>query len=143
MEKVKSIFSYFFTRIPGADFNYYKALIILIIGLIVGGIAFSAYYKLRKKNDPAFKRLFKKTATRLVLFGIMFGLLTLLRYERIPYFSMRIWLYLGTLLFLWFVYRTIRVYKVDYPREKQNVHQIHQAVQKEEKVYLPNKKKRR
>src|SRR3989338_1716190 len=103
MEKVKATFSYFFAKTPEANFQYYKILIILVILLIGGGIAFSAYYKLRKKNDPAFKRLFKKTATRLVLLGIMFGLLTLLRYERIPYFSMRIWLYLGVLLFLWFI----------------------------------------
>lgn len=143
MEKVKSIFSYFFTRIPGTEFKYYIPFVIFIILLIVGGIAFSAYYKHRKKTDPAFKRLFQKTSTKLVLLGIMFGLLTLLRYERIPYFSMRIWLYLGILLFLWFVYHTVRVYKVDYPREKQNVHQIYQVVEKDKKIYLPNKKKRR
>lgn len=141
MAFIKNFFNYLFSANPGVNFRYYVPLIILVALLIGGSIALSVIYKKKRKDDFAFKRLFKKTSNRLLLFGILFLFLVLVRYENIPYFSMRIWLYLSLLLLAYFLYRTLRVYRVDYPREKHNA-APKITTHKEEKQYLPNKKKR-
>ena len=133
---------YLFAINPGPAFKYYVPLIIISALLIISSMVFSTIYKQRKKHDFAFKRLFRKTSSTMLIFGILFLLLVALRYENIPYFSMRIWLYLAILAILYFTYRYIKKYLVDYPREKQNAQSKHVKVTKEEKVYLPNKKRR-
>ncbi|MFA6992796.1 MAG: hypothetical protein WC269_06010, partial [Candidatus Gracilibacteria bacterium] len=68
------------------------------------------------------------------------GILTLIRYENIPYFSMRIWLYLTLLVLVYFIYKLVKTLAVDYKREKTNT-QSHKTEQvKKPTVYLPNKK---
>lgn len=141
---MKSIISNVFSTLPGAQFKYYIPMLILVFALIIGGVVFSIIYKKKKKEDFAFKRLFAKTSKRLILFGILFLVLTMVRYENIPYFSMRLWLYSSILLFVYFAYKTITVYYKDYPREKSNVHN-NMAIHKKKVVknnYLPNKKQR-
>ncbi len=132
---------YLFEQVPGKNFSFYPHFIVLIIILLISGIAFSIIYKKKKKEDPAFKKLFSKISTRLILFALLFIVLLLVRFENIPYFSMRIWLYLTVLIFIFLSYRTIRVYKVNYPKEKHNAEQV-KTIKKENK-YLPNKKKRK
>lgn len=129
---------YIFNRAPGAHFGYYIPAIASIFILFAAAIGAGWIYKKRKEHDFAFKRLFKKTSGRLVLLGILFLLLVIFRYENIPYFSMRIWLYLAILLFLYFLYKTLRAYKVDYPREHENVLRNHHI--KEEQKYTANKR---
>lgn len=136
--------SYFFSTAPGSVFKYYIPLFILIGILILGSIIFSFYYKQKKKTDFAFKRLFKQFGNRLLIFGILYLFLIIVRFENIPYFSMRIWLYLTTLALLYLVvYKYLKSYFISYPKEKQNQTLHHQKVQREEKIYLPHKKKRR
>jgi Ca2+/Na+ antiporter len=142
MEYIKSFFSYFFTPNPGTDFSYYIPVLTVAVVLILGSILFSQYYKRKKKTDFAFKRLFKKVSSRMLLFGILFLVLTALRYESIPYFSMRFLLYLTAGLFLYFIYSYIKIYTVKYPKEKENAQAKHHTVKKEENQYLPNKKKK-
>ncbi|MBD3361125.1 hypothetical protein GF366_04990 [Candidatus Peregrinibacteria bacterium] len=135
---------YFFTPAPGATIKFYLPISILAAILILGSIAFSILYKKRKKEDFAFKRLFKKTSGRARAFGILFIVLIAVRYENIPYFSMRIWMYLLLLILAYFVYKYIKIYKVDYPREKENVKFKQQKKSgKKENRYLPDKKKKR
>lgn len=143
MNTISSLFYYFLSPNPGSQFKFYIPMIILVALLIIGGIVFSVIYKKRKKKDLAFKKLFQKTATRSVLLGILFLVLTLVRYESIPYFSMRIWLYLSFLLLLFFLYTTIKTFKVKYPKEKENLEKRshHMKKRETEKRYLPNKKK--
>lgn len=142
MEKIKSFFKYLFDTTPGKEFEYYIPMIMLIALLIVGAIVFSYIYSNRKNHDFAFKRLFKKTSTHLTLLGLFFTALTVFRYENIPYFSMRIWLYLGFTLLAYFIYANFRKFKTDYKREKENVKSIlKKHTNKDEKKYLPNKKK--
>lgn len=142
MEYIKSFFSYFFTSNPGTAFSYYIPVLILSAVLILGSLIFSQYYKKKKKTDFAFKRLFKNLSSRMVLFGILFLILVAFRYENIPYFSMRILLYLTALIFLYFVYRYIKIYIVKYPKEKENSQLKQHVDKKEENKYLPNKKKK-
>ena len=142
MEYIKSFFSYLFKSNPGTEFSYYIPLITLAIVLILGSIIFSQYYKRKKKTDFAFKRLFKKLSSRMLLFGILFLVLIAFRYENIPYFSMRFLLYLTALIFLYFIYRYLKIYIVKYPKEKENSQAKQHTVKKEENKYLPNKKKK-
>jgi L-asparagine transporter-like permease len=121
MQSIKSFFFYLFYPLPGSQFKFYIPLLILALLLIVGGVIFSALYKNRKKTDFAFKRLFVKTSKRLVILGILFLLLVVVRYENIPYFSMRIWIYLSLFLLLFFAYKTAKTFKVEYPKEKENI----------------------
>ena len=120
MEYISSAFKYLFNSNPGTAFEYYVPLLILASVLVISSIIFSAYYKKRKKVDFAFKRLFKSLSNRLMLFGILLFVLIAVRYENIPYFSMRIWLYILLLVLLYFIYRYLKVYKVKYPKEKAN-----------------------
>lgn len=117
MNSIKSIFSYFFSPVPGPQFKFYIPLIILIIALIAGGIAFSIFYKKKKKEDLAFKRLFKNTSKRLILFGILFLVLIMSRYQQIPYFSMRILIYISLAALMFFTYKTVKTAKIEYPEK--------------------------
>ena len=142
MEKIKSFFKYLFSINPGKEFEYYIPMIVLIAILIAGSIVFSYIYTNRKNHDFAFKRLFKKTSTRMTLLGLLFAALTVFRYEKIPYFSMRIWLFLSFALLAYFVYANIKKFKIDYKREKENAKSIlKKHASKDEMKYLPNKKK--
>lgn len=138
MAYLKNIINYLFSRNPGQNFSFYTELIVLIALLIVAAMVFSQIYKRRKKYDFAFKRLFRKLSGRLVLLAILFAVLTIFRYESIPYFSMRILLYISLLLLFYFIYKTVRTFRIEYPKEKQNTGLLKQTAPKEKK-YLPNK----
>lgn len=140
MEYIRSAVKYFFARNPGQNFEFYTEFIILIAALLVAAVAFSQIYRRRKKYDFAFKRIFGKVANRLTLLAILLTVLIIFRYENIPYFSMRILLYLAILLLLYFIYQTVKKFKVDYPREKQNI--SNKPATAPENKYLPNKKKK-
>lgn len=138
MTYLKNFFHYFFQATPG-DFKY--AIPLAIVGglLILAAIAFTFIYHRKKKTDFAFKRLFKNLSKRLTLIGSLFIVYVLIRYENIPYFAMRLWMYLIGALFIYFTYRYIKAYKIDYPREKANFEMAHPG-KKTENKYLPNKR---
>jgi len=137
METAKSVFLYFFNRAPG-EFSYYIPLSILCGLLIIGSIVFSFIYNKKKKTDFAFKRLFRTVSKRMTIFAILFIILMLIRYQNIAYLSMRFWMYLLSAVFLYFVYRHVKVAIKEYPREKTNVHT--NLSPKKDNKYLPNKK---
>ena len=139
MSAVKNFFSYFFQSIPGTEFRYYILLAIFIVLLLIAAIASSVVYRNKKKTDFAFKRLFKNLTKRLVLIAMLLLVYIMVRYENIPYFSMRIWLYVILGVFLFFAYRYAKLYKVDYPKEKTNFEMAHPG-KKVNNTYLPNKK---
>lgn len=139
------MFRNLFVSTPGQEFAYYTSMIILAATLIVGGIIFRTIYNKKKRHNYAFKKLFKKLAGNMTLMGILFGFLTLVRYEAIPFFSMRLWIYLSLLVLLFLAYKYIKLWKVDYPREKENM-AIRKATNAKSKAakskYLPHKKKK-
>lgn len=139
MTTVKNFFYYFFRAVPESNFSYHIPLAIFIALLLIGAIVFSFIYRTKKKTDFAFKRLFRNLVKRLILFAVLLMIYLLVRYENIPYFSMRIWLYLIMGLVLFFAYRYIKIYKVEYPKEKENFNLSH-PTKKAENKYLPNKK---
>jgi hypothetical protein len=114
------VINYLFTKSPGQNFDYYIPFIIVIVLLIAAYFIFNHIYREKRKTNFAFKRNFKNLGKRMIQMAIMFTILILLRYENIPYFAMRIWLYLGIGLFLYIAYRYLKTYHVDYPKEKEN-----------------------
>lgn len=134
---------YLFNPNPGTEFKFYIPLLILAAVLIIGAIALSIIYNHRKRQDFAFKRLFKRTSVYLLLLGLLFLFLIGVRFENIPYFSTRILLYISLLLLLYFLYKTIKTYKIDYHREKQNAHHIFSEQSSSEiRKYSPSKKRK-
>lgn len=133
------MFTYLFDPRPGQNFAFYLPLAIFAILLIIGGIIFSHYYNKKKKHDFAFKRLFKKVGTRMTQFGIIFILLIAFRYENIPYFAMRLWIYITLALLVFNIYKYGKTYHKVYPSEKEN---SKPKVQKKVSSYTTHKKKR-
>ncbi len=134
---------YLLYPIPGSEFRFYIPLAILIFLLFASAVAFSIIYDRRKSYDFAFKRLFRKTALTLSLFGLLILFLIAVRYERIQYFSMRLWLFLSLIWLSYYIFKIAKRFHKDYKREKENVKnlQINRQTHKVTK-YLPNKKKR-
>ncbi len=138
-----SFLGYLFQKAPGAEFRYYIPMVILMAILIAGSIVFSTYYKKKRKTDFAFKRLFKKVSSRMVIFGLLFVFLIVVRYENIPYFSMRIWIYLSLLGLAYAAFHYGKLYLKVYPLERENAaRKMKQSSSKSVPQYLPNKKKR-
>lgn len=131
--------NYLFNISPGPNFNFYIPLFILAGILILGGLVFSFYYDKKKKEDVVFKRMFRKLGTHSVLLGLLMIFLAAVRYENIPYFSMRFLLFLSLLLIAFVGYKYVRKYKVEYPKEVENVQ--NRPVKKDEKRYVAAKSK--
>lgn len=144
MQYIKYFIQHIFAVNPGSGFKYYIPLLILAVILIIGSIIFASIYKKRKKYNFAFKRLFKKVSGRFLILGIILLILIAVRYENIPYFSMRLWLFIFFVVLIYFIYKYIWICKTDYPREKGNVEtKQRQSVKSAvENKYLPHKKKR-
>lgn len=126
---------------PGTEFKYYYVMAGLIAILLIGAYVFKRYFAYKvKHNDFVFKHIFKKVPVRMVYFSIGFIFLTAVRYENIPYFAMRLWMYLlllGLIVTIaYYVYKFIKVY----PKELQNFRA--RSVTKQETVYTPHKKKK-
>jgi len=135
--------NYFFTKVPGGEFNYYTLTIIAAVALILGSFAFRIIYKKRVANrDFVFKKMFKKVPSRLVYFSITLLFLILVRYEKIPFFSMRFWLYSLLLGFLamtaFYVYKYLKVY----PKELENFEARGHVTEETKTVYLPGKRRK-
>jgi len=139
MNFIKSIFS----STPGPDFGYYTLMILISILLVIASIVFGQIYNRKRKDDIAFKKLFKKVPARLFILGALIAFLTAVRYESIPYFSMRLWLYLSLLATVLYLGKTIHTYVKIYPTKHQMAAKRHLAPQDEKKsAYLPNKKRK-
>jgi len=126
MEPINNFLVYMFEKAPSQAFNFYQELLIISAILIISGIGFSFFYNKKRKTDPAFKRLFKSVGGKLQIFGLTFLILIGLRYEQIPYFSMRLWLYLTIAIFLYQTIKTFKIFKVEYPIEKANIDSFNQ-----------------
>jgi len=136
MNYLSSFFQYLFNPVPGPTFKFLIPMLVLAGILIAAGVTFSEIYRRKKTEDFAFKRLFKKVSARLVMFGVWFIFLVAVRFEDIPYFAMRLWIYLSLLLLLYAFYHYLRIYFKVYPIEKINAQKKGPSLQSK---YLPNK----
>lgn len=137
---MSNFINYFLRSTPGPQMKYYIPLVILCLALIIGGIVFSQIYKRKKKTNIAFKKHFKSLAKILVILGFILGFLLVVRYENIPYFSMRLWLYTLFALILFFTYRYVKIAKVEYPKTKAS--QKKKVHSKTTKTYTASKKRK-
>lgn len=143
METLKNIVKNIFAADPGPTFKYYVVLLVVAILLIIWGVVFSRIYDKKKKTDFAFKRCFKNLSKTMVLFGCLFLLLLAVRYEGIPYFSMRLWLYSSTLIFLYLIYHYVQVYRVKYTKEKENLKiNAKETLENKKTSYSPSKRRK-
>ncbi|MBT3865081.1 hypothetical protein HOE67_03315 [Candidatus Peregrinibacteria bacterium] len=142
METIKAFFGYFLESTPGQDFKYYYILLALIVLLIVGSFLFKRIHKNKTNNkDFIFKTMFKKVPPRLIYFAIGLIFLAAVRYENIPYFAMRLWLYLVLLgLAVMLGFYAYKYFK-KYPKELENF-QNRPKNKPQENNYLPNKKRK-
>ena len=136
---MSSILSYLFSGTPGSAFNYHYEMLGLTVLLILAAFALKTIYKNRVNNkDFVFKRMFKKTSNRLIYFAIGILFVILVRYENIPYFAMRFWMFLlllGLLVFLG--YQAYKYFKI-YPAERDKF-ESQPKVENVKMKYLPNK----
>ncbi len=137
---MKELIMYFLKSSPGVEMSYYTPLIALTVVLIVGSIVFSKIYNKKKKKDLAFKKHFKNVSKISIYLGLTLGILLLVRSENIPYFAMRLWLYLTIALILAATIWYIKVYKTDYKKSK--VRQNKNIASKPTKIYTTTKKRR-
>ncbi len=138
---LKTTFEYLFTRFPGAEFNYKWEVLIAAVILILGAAGFKAVHRRKVANkDFVFKKMFKKVPGRMIYLGMLLIFFVLVRTENIPYFSMRIWLFLTILgvivAAVYYLYKYLKVY----PKELENFES--RITEDPKAVYLPNKKRR-
>lgn len=117
MEKISTLLRYLFDTTPGSAFGYYIPMLVLSGLLIIAGITFTFIYNKKKKQNFAFKRMFKNTSRNLNLFGLLFLFLIGTRYENIPYFGMRFLLYISLLGLAYMLYKYIKKHQTDYKKE--------------------------
>jgi hypothetical protein len=142
METLSAIFSNILEPTPGREFAYQYVMIGLIILLFAGAFALRKYTNIKiNQKDFVFKNMFRKVPARLHYFAIGLIFLTAVRYENIPYFAMRLWLYMTLAGLLVFLGRMIYKYIKVYPKELANFKSRQTLKRPNEKIYLPNKKK--
>lgn len=140
MNYIKTFLNYIFDPTPGSAFGFTIPMIILAVILILGAIAYNYYFQKRKKEDIALKRNFRNLSRNMLLFGIFFLILTGIRYENIPYFAMRFWMYLLVLGFLYSIYHYIQKYRTTYKKEQESISE--KPVKVKEKRYIATKKRK-
>ena len=138
------ILSYFFSLRPGSTFSYYIHLIIIAVLVIAFALTLQIVIKKHPENR-ALKKLFGKLPAKMKWASAIILFLLAVRYENIPYFSMRVLLYATVLwlgwLFVKHVYLLIKVY----PEERAFYFRHHQekAANKDKKKTYTTAKKRK
>ena len=137
MDIVNQTILYFFSPNPGREFQYYILLGILIAIFIALTVLIYLYAK-KHKDDKAFKKLFRNYPTKFIILAVLLGLYMLLRYNGVPFFSMRFLLYIliGSCIFV--VAMAVKTYLKKYPEEKKR-RDDRMALNK----YIPKKKKKK
>jgi len=132
------IFSYIFSPIPGTAFNYDVYLYIFGAILIVIGLLFVLWLRL-KKEDRAFKKTYISAPSQFIWLGFIILMLVASRTNGIPYLSMRFLLFIAVGLSFYYIIKNILMYFKKYPEMKKVV--APSAKKKEEKKTYSTSKK--
>ena len=135
MAFLTTILEYFFSPIPSGPFKYFIVLAAVASMAVAAGIALKILIK-SQKEDKMFKKLFRALPGKLILFGVLEGIYVLVRFERIPYLSIRFLNYAIFAYGLYLAFHYIQLYVKIYPVEKK-----HREEQMQKNKYLPRKKK--
>lgn len=133
MSFILTILQYFFDPLPPGPFKFMYVFIALAGLCFLGAIGLKVFLK-QQKEDKIFKKLFRDLPGKLLVIGTMEGLYVLVRYERMPYLSMRFINDLILAYALYVVVRYVQMYFKIYPAEKK--HHEHQLKMNK---YLPRK----
>lgn len=134
MDKLLTL-NYYFDPSPGADFQFTKLTLVLIILLFLLSIAIRIYRR-KYAKDAVLKKMLKRYPGRFFTFGIILLFLLLSREAGIPYLSMRFWWFV---LFIYIIYWAV---KVSLNCKKEYRHRLWQAQSSDAlSKYLPKKKK--
>lgn len=131
---MNTILNYFFEITPSGRFDYMYLFIILAVITLILSIAGHIYLK-QHKGDKIFRKLFSSVPGKLQMLAILLGLYVFVRYERMPFLSMRFlnYIILGTGIYL--LIRYAKIYLKIYPEAKR-----HHENQLKLNKYLPRKK---
>lgn len=133
MSFLLNILKYFFEPLPVGPFKFIYVFIGLIVAAIIASIALKIYLK-KQKEDKIFKKLFRSVPGKLQLYAFMEAIYVLVRYERMPYLSIRAFNYAIIAYGLYVLITSAQLYIKVYPAEKK--HHEHQVNMNK---YLPRK----
>ncbi len=137
MDTINKIILYFFTPNPGRNFEYYWALgAIILLFIILTGLIY--YYALKNKEDKAFKKMFRNYPTKFIILAVLLGGYMLVRYNYVPFFSMRFLMYILLISGGYVLYNAYLTYFKKYPDEKER-----REKRLEMNKYVPKKKKKK
>lgn len=138
------ILKYLFALSPGSAFNYYIPVLVYCGVIIIGAYLLHFYIQKKKNENRTLKSMFGSLPKKLKLLGFLTLFTLATRYENIPYFSMRMWLYLSLAVFLYLAAKNFYLLVKKYPGEKafyqQQKARLHDD--KDKKVYTMKKKKK-
>lgn len=136
MSFLLSILQYFFEPLPVGPFKFMYFFIALAALSLIASIAFRFYLK-KQKEDKIFRKLFKNLPGKMQFFAILEAAYILVRYERMPYLSMRFLNYCVLAYGIYLAVHYVQLYFKVYPAEKK--HREHQL---KINKYLPRKHKK-
>ncbi len=137
MDTINKFILYFFSPNPGRNFEYYWALgAIILVFIILTGLIY--YYALKNKDDKAFKKLFRNYPTKFIILAVLFAAYILVRYNYVPFFSMRFLMYILLISSVFVLYNSYITYFKKYPEEKKRREKRLQI-----NKYIPKKKKKK
>lgn len=138
------ILSYLFSLSPGFGFNYYTPLFIYCGIVFVGSYGLDFYIKKHKNENRVLKSMFGSLPSKLRWLSIVTAFLVLTRYQNIPYFSMRAWLFISLLVAVYLTVKYLRLLIQKYPAEKAFYmkKRTHSEENSTKKVYSMKKKRK-
>ena len=134
MTYLLTLLTYFFEPLPSGPFKYMNILIAVAATCIVAAIALRIYLK-KQKEDKIFRKLFRELPGKLLFFALTELVYVLVRYERMPYLSIRFLNYMILAYGLYILVMSAKNYLKIYPAAKQ-----HHDNQVKMNQYLPRKK---
>jgi len=137
MSVILNLLQYLFQPLPLGQFKFYYILVIIAVAALVASIALKLFLR-KQKEDKIFKKLFRNLPGKLFTIAILEGLYVLVRFEEMPYVSIR-FLNLVILIYAaYIVFHYGQIYYKIYPAEKK-----HHQEQIRLNRYLPRKNHKR
>lgn len=132
-----NILQYFFDPLPSGPFKYMFVLIATAVLALALSIGLRIYIK-KQKDDKIFRKLFRDFPGKMQIFAFSEAIYILVRYERMPYLSIRFLNYMVLAYGLYIVFRAAQLYLKVYPADKK-----HHTEQLKLNKYLPRKRNRK
>ncbi len=137
MSFLSTVYQYFFASNPTGPFKFLYVFIAAVVLLVAGAIALKIFLK-KHKEDKIFRKLFRDLPGKLFAIAFMEAIYVLVRFERMPYLSMRFLNYLIFAYAAYVAFHYAQLYFKVYPADKK-----HHEEQLKLNRYLPRKHKKK